>query len=113
MLTDLRCWARHGVLPEEREHPQRFAVDVSVYLDLKRAGSEDRLDQSVDYRVMWAAVHEVMAGPPRQLLETLAEDIAARLLVPPATSVVVCVRKLDPPLPDVGGFAAAEVTRYA
>jgi len=113
MVTDLRFWARHGALAEERERRQRFSVDVSVYLDLRPAGSQDRLDQSIDYRFIWAVVHDVMVGPPRQLLEALAEEIAARLLVPPVSSVVVCVKKLDPPLPDIGGFLAAEVTRHA
>lgn len=112
-LTDLHFTACHGVLEQERTRPQRFSVDLTVTLDLRAAGAADQLEASVDYRWMWAAARDVMMGPPRQLLEALAYDIAGKLLVPPVHEVSVLVKKLDPPLADVGGWAGAEVTRRA
>lgn len=112
-LKDLHFMARHGVLHDEQTHPQRFSVDVTLSLDLAPAGRTDRLAESVDYRWIWSVAKDVMLGPPRQLLETLAQDLADRLLVPPVREVCVLVKKLDPPLPDVGGWAGAEVTRHA
>ncbi len=112
-LTDLHFMACHGVLDAEQAHPQRFSVDVALALDLDPAGRTDRLAESVDYRWVWSVARDVMLGPPRQLLEALAHDLAARLLVPPVREVRVLVKKLDPPLADVGGFLGAEVTRHA
>ena len=112
-LTDLYFMARHGVLDEEQARPQRFSVDLALMLDLAPAGRTDRLAESVDYRWMWSVARDVMLGPPRQLLEALAHEIASRLLVPPVQEVRVAVKKLDPPLPDMGGVAGAEVTRHA
>ena len=112
-LTDLHFLACHGVLDEEQARPQRFSVDVTLELDLAPAGRTDRLAESVDYRWVWSVARDVMRGPPRQLLEALAHDIAGRLLVPPVREVRVLVKKLDPPLANVGGFLGAEVTRHA
>jgi dihydroneopterin aldolase len=107
----MRFQAVHGVLPDERTGPQPFAVDVEVSLDLGPAGRADRLDLSVDYGWIHRETEAVMMGPRRDLLEALAEEIASRLLRPPAVRVRVRVKKLRPPLRDVAGFAAAEVVR--
>ena len=112
-LTDLHFMACHGVLEHERSRPQRFSVDLTLTLDLSAAGASDRLEASVDYRWIWATARDVMLGPPRQLLEVLARDLARKLLVPPVREVSVLVKKLDPPLAGVGGWAGAEVTRRA
>lgn len=110
-LAGARFWARHGALSREAVTPQPFEVDVELELDLGPAGRSDRLDLTVDYGDIWEAVHAVMAGPRRRLLETLAEAIAERLLVPPVTAVRVSVRKLEPPLPGYVAYTSAEVVR--
>ncbi|MCL8209378.1 MAG: dihydroneopterin aldolase [Actinomycetia bacterium] len=110
-MVGARFWARHGALSREAVTPQPFEVDVELELDLGPAGRTDRLDLTVDYGALWQAVHEVMAGPRRRLLETLAEAIADRLLQPPVEQVRVTVRKLEPPLPGYVAYTAAEVVR--
>ena len=82
---------RHGVRGAEREHAQEFKVDVEIEADLAPAGRSDRLADTVDYTKVRAAAREVVEGPSRQLLEALAEDIAARVLALPGVAAV-CVR---------------------
>jgi dihydroneopterin aldolase len=98
-LLGARFMVRHGVLPEEKAEPQPFSVDVRIWLDASRAAHGDHLEGTIDYRWIWQTVAAVMEGPSRELVESLAYDIAGQLLAPPATAVEVTVRKEEPPLP--------------
>lgn len=99
-LSRMRFFGRHGVLPAETERGQNFAVTVRLELPLAEAGRSDDLSRTVDYRAVHEIVQGVMDGPPRQLVEALAEAIAAGLLktFPPVQAVEVEVVKLRPPV---------------
>jgi len=72
--------AIHGVLAEERRRPQPFRVDVTLRRDLSAAGRSDDLSDTVNYAEVAAIAVAVLTGPPRNLIERLAEEIADRLL---------------------------------
>jgi dihydroneopterin aldolase len=71
---------RHGVRPAEREQAQDFTVDVELDVDLAQPGRSDRVEDTVDYRRVHAIVKEVIEGKSVQLIETLADRIAVRVL---------------------------------
>ena len=71
---------RHGVRPAEREQAQEFKVDVKLDTDLLKAGRSDRVEDTVDYRRVYAIAKEVVEGESVQLIETLAHRIAKRAL---------------------------------
>ena len=71
---------RHGVRQAEREHPQEFKVDVKLDTDLIEAGRSDQVEDTVDYRLVYAIAKEVIEGESVQLIETLAHRIAERVL---------------------------------
>ncbi len=94
-LEALRFYAYHGVNPEERIQGQRFIVDIRLATDLRAAGVSDDLTQTVNYSAVYTRVKAIVEGPPRDLIEALAEDIASALLAdfPATTAVRVTVRK--------------------
>jgi dihydroneopterin aldolase/2-amino-4-hydroxy-6-hydroxymethyldihydropteridine diphosphokinase len=101
-LRGLRAFGTHGVLPEEHQRAQPFEVDLDLEVDLQPAGRSDALGDTVDYGAVTAAVAAVLSGPHADLLEQLAERIAAAALAsgaPHATAVTVKVRKTRPPVP--------------
>jgi dihydroneopterin aldolase len=101
-LLGLRALGCHGVLPEEQGRPQPFEVDLELELDLHRAGQSDALIDSVDYGTVGRAAIAIVEGTHAQLIEHLAERIAASALqagAPHTTAVTVCVRKTRPPVP--------------
>jgi 7,8-dihydroneopterin aldolase/epimerase/oxygenase len=114
-LINMRFEGRHGVLEEERAQPQPFEVDVELSLDLSLAGVSDDLHHTVDYREVFEIVRETIEGPSRQLIESLAETIAARLLADFGTvgvgEVLVRVRKPNVNLPGALDAASVEITR--
>lgn len=94
-LEGLRFYAYHGVNPEERTQGQRFTVDVTIVTDLRQAGRSDDLELTINYGAVNKRVRAIVEGPPRQLIETVAEEIATTLLqeFARAEAVMVTVRK--------------------
>ena len=112
-ISDLAVVCVIGVDGWERRLPQTLLVDVSLQLDLARAGATDDLSATVDYRELCGRIVDEMSGTQYRLLEAFAEHVAricldARLV----DSVTVSVRKPGA----LAGFGdanvAVEVTRH-
>lgn len=98
-LEGIAVEATHGVLPEEHRHPQPFRADVVLRGEYAAAGRSDDLRQTIDYGAVAAEVVAVLSGPRRDLIESLAESVAARLLAAfPAREVEVVVHKPRAPV---------------
>lgn len=90
----------HGVLESEREAGQDFSADVTLYLDTRAAARDDDLDETVNYALVAQDVVDILAGEPVDLIETVAEQIAAAVLDRPlVASVDVTVHKPQAPIP--------------
>jgi 7,8-dihydroneopterin aldolase/epimerase/oxygenase len=100
LLEGMRFYAYHGVNPEERTLGQRFTVDVVMAVDLRRAGQSDDLADTVSYSAVYKTVRGIVEGESRQLIEAVAEEIAAAILAefPPVERVTVTVRKPEVPM---------------
>ena len=113
VIAGLAFEARHGVYPEEKTTAQRFEVDVELELDLGPAGRSDDLTRTVDYSLVTERVRDVLLGPSVDLIETLAERIAAASLDASTMveAVVVRVRKPGVALAAPVEWAAVEIRR--
>jgi dihydroneopterin aldolase len=101
VLTGLRVRGHHGVFEHERRDGQDFLVDLTVWLDLAPAGESDKLADTLDYGALAQATAEIVAGPPVDLIETVAGRIAASTLAadPRIEAVEVTVHKPSAPIP--------------
>ena len=99
MLTGIRGHGHHGVFPAERRDGQEFIVDINVHLASSKAAKSDALADTVNYAVVADLVHERIIGEPVDLIETLAENIAAAVLSLSGVSrVEVTVHKPQAPI---------------
>ena len=111
-VDGIEVLARHGVLDHEQAEPQRFLVDLTVLLDLSQAGASDDLEDTVDYGRLAQEAHDVVADESHQLIETVADRVATRLLAEPGVErVVVTVHKPDAPIPLAFGDVSVTVDR--
>ncbi|MBV7509263.1 dihydroneopterin aldolase [Bacillus sp. sid0103] len=112
-VNRMEFYGYHGVFPEETRLGQRFAVDLAVSLDLKKAGETDELEYSVNYADLYQVCKEIVEGNPYKLVEAVAEKIAATILngFPLVSEVTVTVIKPDPPIPGHYRSVAVEITR--
>jgi dihydroneopterin aldolase len=110
ILSGLTAFGYHGNNPAERKLGQTFTADIEVILDTKRAAASDRVDDTVSYPVLEKIARGILEGKPANLLETVAERIAAAILKQ-ARVVQVTVRVTKrPPLPNLNAFTV-EITR--
>lgn len=112
-IRDVRALGVHGMLPEERERSQPFALDLDVWLDVRPAGASDDLADTVDYGALVETAVGVVVDRRFQLLEALADAVARGLLAADkrVTRVAVTVRKLRPPIPFDVGSVGIRVSR--
>jgi dihydroneopterin aldolase/2-amino-4-hydroxy-6-hydroxymethyldihydropteridine diphosphokinase len=111
-VAGITATGHHGVLEHERRDGQTFVADVMLELDTRPAAEQDRLDLTVDYGELSQAIADVITGPPVDLIETLAERIAAIVLEHDAVEAVeVVVHKPQAPLPVPFGDVTVEVRR--
>lgn len=76
-LRGLRVRGHHGVYDFEREQGQDFVIDVTLHLSLREAAASDDVTDTVHYGELADQVVAIVAGEPVNLIETLAERIAA------------------------------------
>ncbi|GEA88110.1 2-amino-4-hydroxy-6-hydroxymethyldihydropteridine diphosphokinase [Cellulomonas cellasea] len=90
----------HGVFEHERRDGQEFVADVVVHLDTRRAAARDELALTLDYGTLSQHVAGVLSSDPADLIETVAERIAATVLAfPQAVAVDVALHKPRAPIP--------------
>mgnify|MGYP001471826876 CR=1 FL=1 len=108
-LTGLRAEGRHGVYDFERVRGQEFVVDVALELDLAQAAKSDDVADTVHYGELAKRLVAVVGGAPVNLIETLADRLAAVCLADRrVTAVTVTVHKPQAPIPY--GFSDVAVT---
>lgn len=94
VVRGIRAEGRHGLASAgERSLPQPFVVDVELRTDLAPAAAADRLEGAIDYDDVAREVRGVVEAESFELIETLAEAIAARVLGMGAEGVRVRVSK--------------------
>lgn len=100
ILTGLRAQAHHGVYEHERRDGQPFVIDVVAHLDLARAAGSDDVADTVHYGELAVEVVEAVERDPVDLIETVAERVAAVVLAHRAVErVEVTVHKPEAPIP--------------
>lgn len=111
-IDQMTFYGTHGVLPEENQLGQRYYVDLELTLDLQPAARHDDLSKSVNYAEVYELVRHEVEQTEVKLIETLAENIANRILASfQVTRVTVKVVKPDPPIRGFHGSVSVEITR--
>jgi 7,8-dihydroneopterin aldolase/epimerase/oxygenase len=111
LLSGLEFHAFHGAFKVEAELGGRFIIDLEMQLDL--SGINDRLAQTVSYAEVFETVKLEVTQKKYNLIETLAENIASRVLLehPRLLAVLVRVHKPFAPIPGIFRDVVVEVLR--
>ncbi len=79
-LHDLKIECVIGVWEWERKVRQTVILDLDMGFDIRRAAQTDSLDDTLNYKAVAKRLQEFVGASEFQLVETLAEKIAAILL---------------------------------
>ena len=108
LVRDLVMPASIGIFRHEREAPQRVRVSVAVEV-ARRVGEPQNIGETLSYDLITDGVRGIVAAGHIDLVESLAERVAAHvLLLPGAVRTTVRVEKLDI-IP--GGAVGVEIVR--
>jgi dihydroneopterin aldolase len=110
-IEQLEISARIGVPEEERVTPQRLTINISFWPYQQTRDLADSIHNAVNYSVVAEETKSFVRGGSVNLIETLADQVAAHLLKTfPIQKVTVEVRKFA--LADAK-YVSVTVTRSA
>lgn len=113
-LKDMQFYGYHGVLAAETTLGQRFRANVSLAVDMTKAGETDDLEFTVNYAEVYDLCREIIEGKPFKLIEALVSKIANSILLTYSDKVKgvrVELIKPDPPIAGHYKEVSVEVTR--
>ena len=99
ILQDMRFYAYHGVLPQERIVGGEYTVSVEVETDVTDAIATDDVEQTLNYAALYEVVkHEMLI--PSNLLEHVAARIGKAVMdnFPQVQALDLTVTKQNPPM---------------
>jgi len=79
-IRELRAATVIGVYDWERRVRQTVVLDLELAADNRRAAASDRIGDALDYAALSARVLAYIEGSEFQLIETLAERVAALVI---------------------------------
>ncbi|MGH3576780.1 MAG: dihydroneopterin aldolase [Mycobacterium sp.] len=111
-LRGLTVRGCHGVFDHERTDGQDFVVDITVWIDLVDAAASDNLADTFDYGVLAQRAAAIIAAPARNLIETVAGEIAEHVMNDQRVHAVeVTVHKPQAPIPQTFADVAVVARR--
>lgn len=98
-LRNVRFYAFHGVLPQERQVGGDFLLSLRVGYPLAKAMESDEVGDTLNYATLFDLVRREM-DIPSQLLEHVAGRIAKAVMAafPAVTSIDLELTKQNPPM---------------
>ncbi|MEI3604587.1 dihydroneopterin aldolase [Pseudogracilibacillus sp. SE30717A] len=113
LLNRIEFYGFHGVFPEEKKLGQRFIIDLELETPLETAGKTDDMNDSIDYGEVYGIVKEIVEGEPKDLIEAVAETMAATLfqMFKTLEACRIKVTKPDPPIQGHYESVAVEIYR--
>ncbi|ANY07050.1 dihydroneopterin aldolase [Pseudonocardia sp. HH130630-07] len=100
-LRGLRVRGHHGVFDHEKRDGQEFVVDLVVHADLSAAAASDDLADTLHYGELAELAAGIVAGPARDLIESVAGAVADAVLASDKRirEVEVTLHKPSAPIP--------------
>lgn len=94
IISDLQTTGIIGVKYPERDKPQILFINLTLFLDLRKAGVSDSIADTVNYATIARTVSEQVSNTQYHTVEALAEHLSKYLLTSfPLEAVRIRVEK--------------------
>ena len=106
----MKFYAYHGCFEEEQKIGTHFVVDATLTYDAEAAVTDDDVEKSVNYLLVYRTIQRVM-DKPQHLIETVADHIVLEIKreFPQVQKVTVKLCKLNPPLDGKTEYVAVQM----
>lgn len=109
-ITGLSARGVIGVYEWERQEPQEIRLDVTLFVDLRRPGASDLVEDSVDYHALSQRLLSHVAEAAPLTVEALAAGLA-RLCLEDSRVERVVVRVVKPAAVRFAAAVGVEIER--
>jgi dihydroneopterin aldolase len=111
LISGMGCLTAIGVTAGERAVKQQLSIDLEFPV-AGRPADTDSIEDAVDYDTIARTVSEVCSSRQFNLIETVAEQIADRVLEEfPISQVRILVRKISPIAAPRVDYVSVEIVR--
>lgn len=113
LIRGLEFYGFHGASDEEQTVGHRYQVDVTMWMDTRKAEENDDLHDTVNYAEVAYRIVEIGTKKQFRLLEALAGRCADQILTefPPVLAVRLRVEKIIPPMNAIARSVGVEIMR--
>lgn len=75
LLKEIRCYAYHGVAPQENLIGNEYLIDLKLKVDISKAARTDEVTDTVNYAEVHQVIENEMAVPSK-----LLEHVSGRII---------------------------------
>jgi 7,8-dihydroneopterin aldolase/epimerase/oxygenase len=100
IIKNLNLYGYHGVRDSEKANGQNFRFNIEIFLNKDDLLNSDDLQDTLNYSEAIKIIKEINGNQRFNLLETLSQKIAMRIIKmhPAADKVSVKIEKTSPPI---------------
>ncbi len=111
-LKGLEFYGRHGTELWEKQNGCRFRVDLELRADFSVSASSDRLEDTLDYRVIYSRARHVVEEESHNLIEKIAGRLVDEMFRTfGVENVTVCVAKTEARIGGLNQAVEIELSR--
>jgi len=112
-IKNLQVYGFHGVNFQEKDMGQMFYISIDVFLDIRKAGIKDNIDDTVNYAQLCMDVEKEFNREKYDLIEKAAEELAKFVLInyDLVDRIIVEIRKPWAPIGKSLNYASVKIDR--
>lgn len=113
LIRNLRIFAYHGVMEEEKAQGQYFIFDVDAFVDISAPCESDCVDDTVNYTLMVENITKTFTSQKDDLIERAAQRVAKELFASfgKISELRILLKKPDAPIDADFDWVGVEIHR--
>ena len=114
IIKNLKLYAYHGVLPEEKELGQFFLLDLVIYTSFDKSVANDSIENAINYAKVIEYVKIKFIEKKFNLIESAANFLSVSLLekFQKIDKITITLKKPNAPINAEFNYVAVEITKY-
>ena len=113
LIRNLKIYAHHGVLDEEKANGQYFIFDIDAFVDISVPCKTDNVGDTVNYARMVERITEIFTSQKDDLVERAAQRVADGLFAEfeRISALRILLKKPDAPIDADFNWVGVEINR--
>ena len=113
LIRNLKIYAYHGVLDEEKANGQYFIFDIDASVDISLPCVTDNVEDTVNYALMVECVTEIFTSQKDDLVERAAQRVADGLFAQfeKISALRILLKKPSAPIDSDFDWVGVEINR--